>query len=75
MTPFDIYRQWLADINCIAPEELGLHMAKTSRAITAVEDILDKHGPQTDAGQEAREALEELRTYHRALVILSKGKP
>jgi hypothetical protein len=38
-------------------------LAKTSRAIRAVEDIFDACGPNTDAGVEAVEVLQRLRKF------------
>jgi hypothetical protein len=64
MTPYDIYRKWKADIIYVAPEEVGVLLAKTSRAITAVEDIFDRCGPNSDAGVEAVEVLQELRKFY-----------
>jgi hypothetical protein len=63
MTPYDIYRKWKSDLTYIAPEETGIMLAKTSRAIRAVEDIFDACGPNTDAGVEAVEVLQRLRKF------------
>lgn len=64
MTPYDIYRKWEADILYVAPEELSILLVKTSRAITAVEDIFDRCGPRSEAGEEAIEVLKKLRRFH-----------
>ena len=73
MTPYDIYRKWERDMSFTAPEELGIMMAKTSRAITACEDIFDKAGPQSEAGEEAVEVLQKLRRAYKTLIIRSKS--
>ncbi len=67
MTPYDIYKKWEADLSYVAPEEFGVMMAKTSRAITACEDVFDGHGPNTDAGAEAVEVLQKLRAFEKEL--------
>jgi hypothetical protein len=69
MTPYDIYRKWEKDITFVAPEEFGILMAKTSRAITACEAIFDAAGPFSEAGEEAVEVLQKLRRFYRELVI------
>lgn len=69
MTPYDIYRKWKVDINYVAPEEVGILIAKTKRAISAVEDIFDSHGPNTEGGAEAVEVLQRLRKFHRELLL------
>ena len=73
MTPYDIYRKWEADILYIAPEDLPLMMVKTSRAITACENIFDAHGPRSEAGEEAVQVLQKLRQFHTELVLRSKN--
>lgn len=69
MTPYDIYRKWKSDLTYVAPEELGVLLAKTSRAITAVEDIFDACGPNSDAGAEAVEVLQKLRRFYTELKL------
>lgn len=73
MTPWDIFRKWEQDMSFIAPEEVGIMLAKTSRAITACEDIFDKYGPQSEAGEEAVEILQKLRRAYKDLIIRSKS--
>lgn len=74
MTPYDIYRKWKADINYVAPEELGVLLAKTSRAITAVEDIFDSHGPNSEGGAEAVEVLQKLRRFYTELKLRNSNR-
>jgi hypothetical protein len=50
MTPWDIFRKWERDMSFIAPEEIGVMMAKTSRAITACEDIF-RQGRTSERGR------------------------
>jgi hypothetical protein len=69
MTPYDIYRKFERDILYVAPEEVGILLAKTSRAITACEEIFDKYGPYSEAGEEAVEVLQKLRRFYKDLVI------
>jgi hypothetical protein len=73
MTPYDIYRKWEQDVTFVAPEELGVLLAKTSRAISACEDIFDKAGPYSEAGEEAVEVLQKLRRFYRDLVARSQS--
>ncbi len=73
MTPYDIYRKWKSQLSYVAPEEIGIMMAKTSRAITAVEEIFDACGPNTDAGVEAVEVLQQLRKFYAELRLRSKS--
>lgn len=74
MTPYDIYRKWKAEVSYVAPEEIGIMMAKTSRAITAVEDIFDSCGPNTDAGAEAVEVLQQLRKFYSKLKLRNEAE-
>lgn len=73
MTPWDIYRKWERDVMYIAPEEVGILLAKTSRAITACEDVYDKSGPYSEAGEEAVQVLQKLRRFYKDLVIRGKS--
>ncbi len=61
MTPHDIYRKWKSDISYTSPEALDVRLEKTRRAIRKLEEIFDTHGPNTEAGQEAVEVLQQLR--------------
>jgi hypothetical protein len=61
MTPYDIYRKWKSDISYTSPEALDVRLEKTRRAIRKLEEIFDAHGPNTDAGAEAVEILQQLR--------------
>lgn len=69
VTPYDIYRKWKSEITYVAPEEFGVLLAKTSRAIRQVEDIFDACGPNTDAGTEAVEVLQQLRKFYTQLKL------
>lgn len=61
MTPYDIYRKWKSDISYTSPEALDVRLEKTRRAIRKLEEIFESHGPNTDAGKEAVEVLQQLR--------------
>ena len=61
MTPHDIYKKWKSDMAYISPENFQVRLGKTVEAIKQVEKIFDKHGPNTDAGNEAVEVLQQLR--------------
>lgn len=61
MTPHDIYRKWRSDVAYTSPEAIGIRLEKTRRAIRDLEEIFDTHGPNTEAGQEAVEVLQQLR--------------
>lgn len=67
MTPHDIYEKWKANLIYIAPEEVGVKLAKTQKVIRQVEEIFDQHGPNTDAGAEAVEVLQKLRKCEKEL--------
>ena len=66
MTPYDIYRNWKSSLSYIAPEDTQIMMAKTTRAIRAVEEIFNQ-GPNTEAGAEAVEVLRKLRKFENDL--------
>lgn len=61
MTPYDIYRKWKSDISYTSPEAYDVRLDKTRRAIKKLEEVFDSHGPNTDAGKEAVEVLQQLR--------------